>query len=55
MISNAQAVRVLLLCADRPDADDDNLKIAAYESLNVVLATAPDSAIEPLTQVGPVV
>lgn len=43
---------MLLLCADRQDSEEDNLKIAAYESLNVVLATAPDSALEALTQVG---
>jgi len=36
-------VRMLLLCADRRDSAESHLIVAAYESLNVVLYTAPKS------------
>ena len=44
-------VRMLLLCADRTDSDEENLRTSAYEALNVVLDAAPDSAEEALGQV----
>lgn len=44
-------VRMLLLCADRPEADEENLRVSAYEALNVVLDTAPSSCDEALGQV----
>eukprot|EP01127_Copromyxa_protea_P013091 TRINITY_DN3485_c0_g1_i1.p1 TRINITY_DN3485_c0_g1~~TRINITY_DN3485_c0_g1_i1.p1 ORF type:complete len:861 (+),score=238.86 TRINITY_DN3485_c0_g1_i1:44-2626(+) len=46
-----EAVKFLLMCADRPDSEEESLRIAAYESLNVVLSTAPDSATEALVQI----
>jgi importin subunit beta-1 len=44
-------VRMLLLCADRSDSDEENLRTSAYEALNVVLDSAPDTAEEPLGQI----
>lgn len=44
-------VRMLLLCADRSDSNEENLRTSAYEALNVVLDAAPDSAEEALAQV----
>jgi len=47
----ADVVRMLLLCADRPDASSQNLRISAYKALNSVLETAPESIDESLIQV----
>jgi hypothetical protein len=44
-------VRLLLLCADRQDSDEENLRVSAYEALNIVLETAPNSCDEALGQV----
>jgi importin subunit beta-1 len=44
-------VRMLLLCADRGDADEENLRTSAYEALNVVLDAAPDSVEDALAQI----
>eukprot|EP01128_Nolandella_sp_AFSM9_P007767 TRINITY_DN435_c0_g1_i1.p1 TRINITY_DN435_c0_g1~~TRINITY_DN435_c0_g1_i1.p1 ORF type:complete len:876 (+),score=212.56 TRINITY_DN435_c0_g1_i1:26-2629(+) len=37
-------VQALLTVGDRPDFDEFHLRVAAYETLNVVLASGPDSA-----------
>jgi len=44
-------VRMLLLCADRTDADEDQLRTSAFEALNVVLDTSPPSVEEALSQI----
>lgn len=44
-------VRMLLLCADRTDSDEENLRTSAYEALNIVLDSAPNSANEALGQI----
>jgi importin subunit beta-1 len=44
-------VRMLLLCADRPEADEENLRVSAYEALNIVLDTCPATCDEALGQV----
>jgi len=46
-----EAVRMLLHCAERPDSDNHHLRTAAYESLNVVLSTAHESASDALLQI----
>jgi importin subunit beta-1 len=44
-------VRMLLLCADRLDANAQNLRTSAYEALSIVLDSAPPSIDENLVQV----
>jgi len=44
-------VKMLLLCADRQDSVQENLRTSAYEALNVVLDSAPPAADEALTQI----
>jgi len=44
-------VRMLLLCADRDDSGEEGLLISAYEALNIVLDSAPNSANETLGQI----
>jgi len=44
-------VRMLLLCADRPDSHEEHLVTSAYESLNMVLDTAPDHLRDNLLQI----
>eukprot|EP01126_Amoeba_proteus_P057084 TRINITY_DN7242_c0_g1_i6.p1 TRINITY_DN7242_c0_g1~~TRINITY_DN7242_c0_g1_i6.p1 ORF type:complete len:805 (-),score=179.08 TRINITY_DN7242_c0_g1_i6:164-2578(-) len=46
-----EVVKMLFLCSDRPDGDESHLRIATYESLNVVLLTAPPLADETLVQI----
>jgi len=44
-------VRMLLLCADRGDANSESLRSSAYEALNIVLDSAPPSVDETLGQI----
>eukprot|EP01125_Pyxidicula_operculata_P001899 TRINITY_DN1180_c0_g1_i2.p1 TRINITY_DN1180_c0_g1~~TRINITY_DN1180_c0_g1_i2.p1 ORF type:complete len:856 (+),score=219.61 TRINITY_DN1180_c0_g1_i2:38-2605(+) len=43
-------IQLLLVTADREDADENNLRVSAYEALNEVLHTAPKSLLNSLEQ-----